>query len=92
MRIDPKELPIPMQEQLAEKILAQMPTRDTAAEEIRPIKVRVRRLRFPALKDKWRYLYLRDMVRDGKICDLILCLDDAGEYVRSFSYLVVEEL
>lgn len=88
MRVDPKELPIPMQEQLASKILAQMPMEPAVAAK----KVRVRKLRFPEIKDKWRYIYLRDLVRNGTICDLVLHLDDAGEYVRSFTYLVMEEL
>lgn len=91
MRIDPRELPMPMQEQLAEKILAQMPAPNPVAEEIKPIKVRVRRLRFRTAATRWRYLRLRDLVKDDIIYDLVLSIDPKDGCVHSFAYMVTEE-
>lgn len=91
MRIDPKELPVPMQEQLATKILAQMPAPAPVAEEAKLLKVRVRRLEFKTPKAKWRYIFLRDLARVDKIPDLTLSLDPEDGCVRSFTYMVAEE-
>lgn len=91
MRIDPKELPVPMQEQLATKILAQMPAPAPVAEEAKPLKVHVCRLEFKTPKAKWRYIFLRDLVQQDKISDLVLTLDPDDGCVRSFTYMVAEE-
>ena len=68
MRIDPKELPLPMQEQVAVKMLAQASAPNpVAGQEKKTVKVSVRRLVFPSWLAAGRYKELRQKVRDGKL-------------------------
>ena len=67
MRIDPKELPLPMQEQVAVKMLAQASAPSPVAGGKKPRKVAVRRLVFPCPGAAARYQELRQKVRDGKL-------------------------
>ena len=68
MRIDPKELPLPMQEQVAVKMLAQdSAPNPVAGQEKKTVKVSVRRLVFPCPGAAARYQELRQKVRDGKL-------------------------
>lgn len=67
MRIDPKELPLPMQEQVAVKMLAQVSAPSPVAGGKKPRKVAVRRLVFPCPGAAARYQELRQKVRDGKL-------------------------
>lgn len=67
MRVDPKELPLPMQEQVAVKMLAQVSAPSSVAGGKKTRKVAVRRLVFPSWLAAGRYKELRQMVRDGKL-------------------------
>ena len=71
MRVDPKELPLPMQEQVAVKMLAQVSAPGPVAGGKKPKKVAVRRLVFRSWLAAKRYKELRQMVRDGKL----MCLE-----------------
>lgn len=77
MRIDPKELPLPMREQLAIKILAQIPAPNpVAGREKKPVKVSVWRLVFPCQGAASRYRELRQKVRDGKLMHAFAVIHD----------------
>ena len=67
MRVDPKELPLPMQEQVAVKMLAQVSAPSPVAGGKKPRKVAVRRLVFTSWLAVGRYKELRQKVRDGKL-------------------------
>ena len=95
MRIETKEirgLPLYLQEQMGVALVAQMEQANpVAGNEKRPReKTPVRRLRFRTARAAQRYQKLRILARTGIIIDLVLSTD--GEYVRSFTYLVEEEV
>lgn len=70
MHIDPKELPLSMQEQVGVKIVAQLAQAVPVAgqsEKRTAQKVTVRRLRFPSTQALARYYALKGIARDGDI-------------------------
>lgn len=85
MRIDPKELPLPMQEQVAVKMLAQASAPSPVAGGKKPRKVAVRRLVFPCPGAAARYQELRQKVRDGKLMDAVAVMFGNGRVI-GFAY------
>ena len=85
MRMDPRGLPVGMQEQAALKLakeIAEKADRVEGCGEGRPAqRVRPRRLRFPSGDKAEIYLRIRQGVRDGVLQDVrcVLC----GEVVRT---------
>lgn len=89
LHIDAKDLPLPMREQVAEKIVAQIRQAAPVAgreEATLPVKVPVRKLRFPSAAVKRRYQMLRDAVREGVISDLRL--EATGDCVFAMRYRI----
>ena len=85
LRYDIRELPQPMREQVAQKIVAQMLENQPVAGQAQKVTtVRVRKLRFPNSKAKDRYLVLKDAVRERVISDLRI--EEVGEKVYGFRY------
>lgn len=77
MRIDPKELPLPLREQVGVKIVAELAKAAPVAgqTEKRPAKkVAVKRLLFPSPASKILWQALRNLERVGEIEDLELKL------------------
>lgn len=102
MRFDSKdirEMPLHMQEQVGVALLAQMAhgsegkqLGDSPSAKATPVagrKVRVRKLCFPSQAAAWRYLRIRALLRSGSVCGMTLRRE--GAYIRSVSYLVMEE-
>lgn len=89
MRIDPKGLPLSMQEQVATKILAQIPVASPVAgsDARQRVKVRVHRLRFPSTMALARYYALRSVQKDGKITGLHTKVQ--GDRVNGICYQIV---
>ena len=89
MRIDPKGLPLPMQEQVAAKMLAQISAANPVAgrDERRGVKVRVQRLRFPSTMALARYYALRSVQKDGKITGLHTKVQ--GDRVTDICYQII---
>lgn len=92
MRIDPKELPLRHQEQLAAAILAQIT-------QAAPVQIReeacmirkqpVRRLAFINDRAAGRYRILRKQMQSGAIRDLVLIKNEQG-VITDFVYEVRE--
>ena len=88
MWIDPKELPLPLREQVAVKVVAQLAQATPVAgqKEKRPLKVPVKRLCFTSPRAAARYEILRDAVREGIISELDVVTYDGC--VIAFTYRV----
>ena len=87
LRIDAKDLPLPMREQVAEKIVAQIREATPVAgrkERTLPIKVPVRKLQLR--KAVSRYRILKDAVREGVISDLRM--EELSDRLLIFRYRV----
>ena len=93
MRIDPRELPLPMREQVAQKIVAELAKANAVAghQEMQKIRVRVRRLRFRSPQSVHKYQELRRLHYKNPLTDMILMLDDEG-YVKTVTYQHTEVL
>ena len=89
MRIDPKGLPLSMQEQVDTKILAQIPVASPVAgrEAHMGAKVYPRCLRFPTTMALARYLALRGIQKDGKITNLHAVV--TGDRVIGICYQII---
>lgn len=75
LRIDVRDLPLPMREQVAAQIVANyIRAAETRAQSTAapPQKATVKKLRFPSRTDALRYAALKDAVREGVISDLRL--------------------
>lgn len=83
MRIDPQGLPLPMQEQLATKILAQISAPDLVAGGKKTVKVPVRRLRFPSRRAVERYRELRTKEQNGELA-YMACVTMRGNVVAFY--------
>lgn len=93
MRIDPKELPLRHQEQLAAAILAQITQAPPVAvreEECVKKKLNVRWLIFVNNRAARRYRILRKQEESGAIHDLLMSKNMHGEIYR-FTYVITEE-
>lgn len=93
MHIDPKELPLRHQEQVAAAILAQFAkTSPVAVREEAYIvrKLPVRRLVFANDRAAARYRILRKQAESGAICELLLHKNTHG-LIDCFTYTVTEE-
>ena len=93
MRIDPKELPLHHQEQLAAAILAQFAKAAPVAvrEEVTvSIKRPVRKFVFANQKAAARFRILSKQAASGAICEL-LCHKNAQGLIDCFTYTVTEE-
>lgn len=92
MRIDPKELPLRHQEQLAAAILAQITQAAPVAvreEECVKKKLFARRLIFVNDRAARRYRILRKQEESGAIRDLVMQKNKHGE-IYKFTYVIVE--
>ena len=92
MRIDPKELPLRHQEQLAAAILAQIAQAPPVAgrKETYIKKMPVRRLVFANDRAATRYRILRKQAESGAICELLLYKNERGQ-IDCFTYTITEE-
>lgn len=93
MRIDPKELPLRHQEQLAAAILAQITQTPPVAvrEEVAvTIKRPVQKFVFVNPKAATRFRILSKQAASGAICELI-CHKNAQGLIDCFTYTVTEE-
>ena len=92
MRIDPKELPLHHQEQLAAAILAQFAKAAPVAvrEEVTvSIKRPVQKFDFVNQKAASRFRILSKQAASGAICEL-LCHKNAQGLIDSFTYTITE--
>ena len=92
MRIDPKELPLRHQEQVAAAILAQFAqTPPVAVREETSVRNRlpVRKLAFVNAQAAWRYLVLRKQIKFGMVRDLVMMQNERG-VITNFIYSVEE--
>lgn len=93
MRIDPKQLPLRHQEQLAAAILAQIAQAPPVAvrkEVTASIKRPARKFVFVNQKAAARFRILSKQAASGAICEL-LCHKNAQGLIDSFTYTVTEE-
>ena len=93
MRIDPKGLPLHMQEQVGVAIAASLAqATPVAGREEMPLrqKTHARRLRFRNIHAARRYLTLREEERNGEISDLVLHMNE-NYVIDRFTYCITEE-
>lgn len=93
MRIDPKELPLCHQEQVAAAILAQFAKTPPVAVREETYIVRkqpVRRLVFANDRAAARYRILSKQAQSGAICELLLHKNEHG-LIDCFTYMITEE-
>lgn len=93
MRIDPKELPLRHQEQLAAAILAQITqTPPVAVREEVTVRIKrpVRKFTFVNPRAAARFRILSKQAQSGAICEL-LCHKNAQGLIDCFTYTVTEE-
>lgn len=93
MRINPKELPLNMQEQVAMAFVAQPAKAQPLADrndKTSSRKVYVRRLRFKNIRARQRYLKLREESQNETISDLVLHMNEKF-VIHRFTYCVMEE-
>lgn len=87
LRYDARELPLPLREQVAQKIVAQiMESHPVAGRAETVTKVPVRKLSFRDGRAAERYRVLRDAVREGAISGLQI--EHEGRFVNGFTYRV----
>lgn len=93
MRIDPRELPLPLREQVATKIVAELAKASPVVghQETQKIKVRVRRLRFRSPQSAHKYEELRRLHYKNPLTEMILMFDGEG-YVKTVTYQHTEVL